>query len=50
MRPNKTCPVGLRWATRAAVELVFEWPFFAILQQAVLPKEFVAPKSDELLA
>jgi hypothetical protein len=32
------------------IEFVFPWPFFAIFQRAVLPEEFVGPKSDKLLA
>jgi len=33
----------------SGVEFVFPWPFFAVFPQAVLPEEFVGPKSDKLL-
>jgi len=33
----------------SGVEFLFPWPLVAVFQQAVLPEEFVGPKSDKLL-
>jgi len=48
MKLRITTNLGLQWGIRVGSRTGFHY-FFRVFLKAVLPQEFVAPKSDKLL-